>query len=418
MATQRALRPPPLRLPHSISLPATPEEYEAVYAQLGSILTSSVFRNSKRYASVLKYIVERTIEGAGDQLKERTIGVEVFGRPPDYDTSSDHAVRSAASEIRKRLAQYYQAEADNPELRIELQPGSYVPQFRWAHPERADLHALPVASSGATIPTVGQKNRSSWMRPWATPLGLALLTSAAALFFLSRTEEPIDLFWGPLWSSQGEFLICVGNLEGGRQANGGASRIAPVTLRDFHQAASEVIHVNDAITLSRVAALVQSKGKPYRIASQTEVTFADLQNGPSVLIGLMNNDWTERLVQNLRYTVERPAHDVILIRDHENPSRNDWSVNYATPYLNINKDFALVLRVSDPKTDQMTVTVAGISAFGTLAAGEFLTNPNEIRKIEAVAPKGWKKRNLELVLSIDVIRGKPGHADIVASQFW
>ena len=418
MATQRALGPPPVRLPHSVYFPTTPEEYEAVQAQLKSILASSVFRNSKRYASVLKYIVERTIEGAGDQLKERTIGVEVFGRPPDYDTASDHAVRSAASEIRKRLAQYYQAEADSAELRIELQPGSYVPQFRWSHPERAGSSAVPVASSRATILTVGQKDLPSWMRSWTTWLGLALLTCAAALFFLNKTEEPIDRFWSPLWSSQGEFLICVGNLEGGRQADGGAGTIAPVTLRDFHQAASEVVHVNDAITLSRISALVQSKGKPYRIASQTEVTFADLQNGPSVLIGLMNNDWTGRLVQNLRYTVERPAHDVILIRDHDNPSRNDWSVNYSTPYLNINKDFALVLRVSDPKTDQMTVTVAGISAFGTLAAGEFLTNPNEIRKIEAVAPKGWKNKNLELVLSVDVIRGKPGHADIVAAHFW
>jgi len=183
-----------VRLPHSISFPATPEEYEAVQAQLESILASSVFRNSKRYASVLKYIVERTIEGAGDQLKERTIGVEVFGRPADYDTASDHAVRSAASEIRKRLAQYYQSEAGSAELRIELQPGSYVPQFRWSHPERAGSCVLPVASSRATILTVGQKNLPSWMRSWTTWLGLALLTCAAALVFLSNTEEAIDLF--------------------------------------------------------------------------------------------------------------------------------------------------------------------------------------------------------------------------------
>src|SRR5215471_5311486 len=297
---------------------------------------------------------------------------------------------------------------------------AYV-DYRELLDQQKDLDAVIVGTpdhARATILTVGQKNLPSWMRSWTTWLGLALLTCAAALVFLSNTEEAIDLFWSPLWSSPGEFLICVGNLEGGRQADGGAGTIAPVTLRDFHQAASEVIHVNDAITLSRISALVQSKFKPYRIASQTEVTFADLQNGPSVLIGLMNNDWTERLVQNLRYTVERPTQDVILIRDHDNPSRNDWSVNYSTPYLNINKDFALVLRVSDPKTDQMTVTVAGISAFGTLAAGEFLTNPNEIRKIEAVAPKGWKKKNLELVLSVDVIRGKPGHADIVGAHFW
>jgi hypothetical protein len=113
MATQRALVPSPLRPPLAFFLPATPEEYRAIHDHLERILASSVFRNSKRYSSVLKYIVERTIEGAGDQLKERTIGIEVFGRAPDYDTASDHAVRSAASEIRKRLAQYYQEEGDS-----------------------------------------------------------------------------------------------------------------------------------------------------------------------------------------------------------------------------------------------------------------------------------------------------------------
>src|SRR5438552_17333562 len=124
MATQKSLGPPPLRPDRATFLPATPEEYAAVHAQLENILASSVFRNSKRYASVLKYMVERTIDGAGAQLKGRPIGIEVFGRSPDYDTAADHAVRSAASEIRKRLAQYYADEADKTEMRIELQPGS------------------------------------------------------------------------------------------------------------------------------------------------------------------------------------------------------------------------------------------------------------------------------------------------------
>ena len=93
-------------------------------------------------------------------------------------------------------------------------------------------------------------------------------------------------------------------------------------------------------------------------------------------------------------------------------------MDYATPYLDITKDFALVLRVLDPKTEQMVVTAAGISVFGTLAAGEFLTTPNGIRKVEAVAPTGWRKKNFEIVLSTDVIRGKSGQPDIVAAHFW
>src|SRR3954471_1631049 len=80
---------------------------DLVLDQLRRILESPGFRNSKRYAAVLRYIVEQTLNGNADHLKERTIGVDIFGRTPDYDTSSDHVVRSAMAEVRKRLGQYY-----------------------------------------------------------------------------------------------------------------------------------------------------------------------------------------------------------------------------------------------------------------------------------------------------------------------
>ena len=87
---------------HAIFTPGTDRERDEVRAQLQRILSSPVFLNSKRYAAVLKYIVDQTLEGAGERLKERTIGIEVFQRAPDYDTSTDHAVRSAVAEVRKR----------------------------------------------------------------------------------------------------------------------------------------------------------------------------------------------------------------------------------------------------------------------------------------------------------------------------
>jgi hypothetical protein len=69
--------------------------------------------------------------------------------------------------------------------------------------------------------------------------------------------------------------------------------------------------------------------------------------------------------------------------------------------------------------EQIVVSAAGLSVFGTLAAGdEFLTNPAEIRKIEAMAPRDWNRKNLEIVLSTDVIKGRSGHPAIVAAHFW
>jgi hypothetical protein len=82
------------------------------------------------------------------------------------------------------------------------------------------------------------------------------------------------------------------------------------------------------------------------------------------------------------------------------------------------RDYALVLRVLDPKTEQIVVVDAGITVFGTFAAGDFLTNKDEMKKLAAIAPPGWEKKNMEIVLSTDVIRGRSGPATIVASQFW
>src|SRR5579859_4221962 len=79
-------------------------DHEAVGDQLERILASAVFRNSKRCSSLLRHVVEQVLDGRPDNLKERNIGVDVFGRPADYDTNVDHVVRSVAGEVRRRLA--------------------------------------------------------------------------------------------------------------------------------------------------------------------------------------------------------------------------------------------------------------------------------------------------------------------------
>src|ERR1700733_6897950 len=99
--------------------------------QLGRLLDNPHFSHSKRFPSFLRFIVQEELEGRGDQLKERSLGIEVFGREASYDTTSDPIVRVTAAEIRKRIAQYYQESANPNELRISLPAGSYVPHFDW-----------------------------------------------------------------------------------------------------------------------------------------------------------------------------------------------------------------------------------------------------------------------------------------------
>ncbi len=103
----------------------------AVREQLDRLLRHPLFCHSKRYPGLLRFVVEQTLEGHADQLKERLIGIEVFGRAPDYDANADPVVRVTAGETRKRLAQYYYDPEHSGELRIELPTGAYLPQFVW-----------------------------------------------------------------------------------------------------------------------------------------------------------------------------------------------------------------------------------------------------------------------------------------------
>ena len=95
-----------------------------VREQLDMLIRDHSFRSSKRSVAFLRYVVEQTLNGSADLIKERTIGVEVFDREPSYDTNLDHIVRTAATELRKRLAIYYGEEQHRSELRIGLIPGS------------------------------------------------------------------------------------------------------------------------------------------------------------------------------------------------------------------------------------------------------------------------------------------------------
>src|SRR3954470_17056979 len=102
----------------------------AIQAQLERLLANPLFKNSKRYPNLLRYVVERTLDGHPEELKERTLGIEVFGRDPDYDTNLAPVVRTTAAEIRKRLAQYYREPNHEAEPRIDLPLGSYAAKFQ------------------------------------------------------------------------------------------------------------------------------------------------------------------------------------------------------------------------------------------------------------------------------------------------
>ena len=137
--------------------PPLPKSFEdaakhhlAVEEELERVCDSSHFRSSKRSCEFLQYIVRVTLDGRMDSLKERSIGIDLFGRDTSYEPSSDATVRVRANEVRKRLSSYYASSAEGHEVRIDLPTGSYVPRFLpWAI-------AAPVLRQ-AQVPTLQQQ---------------------------------------------------------------------------------------------------------------------------------------------------------------------------------------------------------------------------------------------------------------------
>lgn len=100
-----------------------------IFRHLEEVLSGEAFRGSPRGQAFLRHVVETALRGDPADLRERCIGVALFGRTPDYDTAEDAIVRVTASDVRKRLLQHYGKEGARSRIRIGLPPGSYIPEF-------------------------------------------------------------------------------------------------------------------------------------------------------------------------------------------------------------------------------------------------------------------------------------------------
>lgn len=423
------------------SLPVREPSVSEVQTELRSLLDSREFRQSKGLSKLLRYICGKALVGDPEPITEYTIAMDVLGKPQGFKENKDASVRVEVHRLRKRLAEFYRNEGASHRVRIVIPTGHYTPEFliqdqddEVAVAVEPELESVEVAvpmevQDLAPSPepvwepaplVIEQHTRHSWWSAWTVAAAVIVIVAAGWTGrALMRSSDPLENLWRPVLASSSPTLLCIGDQAGGHPFAEDKSDPTKITVHDFHGLRSQSVLISDAATMTRFAGLLQSRKKAYRVASQSETTFEDLQNGPAVLIGLANNDWTERLVGKLRFWLEHVSPDgPYILRDREHPERTDWSMDYAAPLLQVNKDYALVMRVVDPKTEQTVISAAGITVFGTLAAGDFLTNPDEFRKIEAIAPKGWPTMNFELVLSTDVIRGKSGHANIVAWHFW
>ncbi|MEZ5399937.1 MAG: hypothetical protein R2729_09715 [Bryobacteraceae bacterium] len=171
-----------------------------IHAELQRILESPGFRDSAALKSLLRHIVEETLAGRQDGLKEYNLGRDVFHRQPDYDPRLDAIVRVQASALRKKLAAFYEKEGADGSVRIDLPRGGYVPQFVETAPAEIEPPSVPALRS-PVLPALPVKPRPARRRfawgPFVLGAAAAALTMLAATRWTGAETPPAA---GPLWS--------------------------------------------------------------------------------------------------------------------------------------------------------------------------------------------------------------------------
>ena len=357
-------------------------------------------------------------------VKERILGIEVFGRAADYDTNDDHIVRTTVGEVRKRLAQYYLDAGRDDEIRIEIPAGSYVAQFRVVADPDPRLAVIPAAPA---IELPARSGLRRFVRPaFVIGAGSVVLNIALVAILLSggatslTGSSTLQKFWDPVFASSDPVLISVG-LRG--LPGPGPSAQPPATMTNFAFDSLDPLmaHRVSMASLLAVAKVEHYAGERHaqsRILDAQSTSLSDLRNNSAVLIGLGNNSWTQRFVSQLRYTFQMggPTH-ISAVVDKQHPERHDW-IRSTDPGTQSAKDYAIVSRIVEPAVEQVVVLVAGLGPHGTEVAGDFITNPDQIKKLDPFLPGGWKNKNLQIVISTTIVNESSGPPKVEAVYVW
>jgi hypothetical protein len=409
-----------------------PVEAAVIREQLERILESPQFKNSRRCSAFLRLVVEATAEGRTDSIKERTLGVAIFERAPNYDTNQDPIVRNTAGQVRKRLAQYYFSAGHEAEVRIDLPPGSYVPEISAPPPSAAAIETQePVIVPDTALPEASRRREGWRTRALVGAVVVTAVITVVAASLLRPPKTAIDHFWAPTLKAPGPVMLIVGqghtyklNPEWDGYFEGQAGerpREAPpdaaVPIETVVPVWDRHIGVTDAQAVIRLGALFTRMEKEVTLRGGRNTSLGDLRRRPVVLVGAFNNEWTLRLTGELRFYFDMEDGQYF-VRDRLRPENHAWRVEVDSQNPQIQTDYAIVSRVHNPTTEQAVVVAGGIRGGGTYAAGEFLTNPSYMTAAFKNAPRGWEMKNAQFVLSTKLYSGTPGPPQVVAAHYW
>lgn len=443
----------------------TEEDLRIFQCHLAEVLHGEAFKGSQRSGQFLRYVIEQSIHGHCDELKERVIGVELFGRPPSYDTGEDAIVRVTASDVRKRLLQHYDVHGSASGFRIRLPSGSYIPEISreapairpvrtqeqpnlptaqspipaFTRPAPADVVDAPVPVwHGETTAGSSLQSRAIWALTGLFALNVLLWVAFWLWMPRRASASSTDGLWAAMFDTGVNTDVITSDpdvaeiqrLTGQRltlsdYANGryipDPTKTTPqlVTLaRDtLRGVKSAAVDTKIAVDIARMVS--QSGAGRFTIQNARDVRVADLsRDGNYVLIGSPTSDpWALYFSDHLdfRFVFDEKTGQEIIENLHprtgEAPEYIPTAKGFAT-----GQSFATVSYLPNPDRRGHVLLIAGANAEGTEAAGDLIANPSALSA--AIRKCGLASQNritsFQFLLRLSTIAGSPKNFDVIA----
>jgi hypothetical protein len=420
----------------------TEEQRAVILEEMNRILADPTFKSSKRCQGMLVRLIDHALAGDLNGLKERTLGVEAFGRDPNYDTNTDPIVRTTATEIRKRLAQWYGEPNRHHAVRIRLVPGSYLPEFDFdlqdqskeiteektvVEPDPLSILGQPTSSSVLVAPPAVTTHSRGKRALWGTAILLAIIAVGVA-FWSRRSPSKEQMIWQPFLETTKPLTLSIadtdsqvgsnvtGDMHWQTIANALESREAPRNVsRDTQGNFPQNVSLLDARVAQKISIFLGAHGSMPVLRASSALDIGDFHRGPIVLIGAFN-PWSVVLLSNpnLRYGVRvDPTNHDIWIRDAQNPMSRDWKIDGNADHHNL--DYAVITRFFDNETNEWVYGLCGLWSFGTEAAANLLVEPEFIRFLPD-SLRGAK--NFQIVIKTSTLNGNTGIPQILSIYTW
>jgi hypothetical protein len=391
------------------------------------VADSATFSHSPRLRDFFSFVVKCSIEGRSHEINEYSIGVQVFGKHPDYNPSLDNIVRVTARQLRSKLAEYYSHEGSLDPWRIEIPKGAYQPSIVTNLPAEPVRELQPPAAqrwSTRLVVALSLLCVAGWtIAAWQQfrgrhdlPEPAFLLATVLADRTLSTTFVLDDPVLGKAWwSISGEMGIdgfVNRRYLDSKYYSAGLSVLLPLLERhDFMDTTS-------LQTTQRLAGVARSHGVESIIMSCRTLKPGQLKKGNFILIGgVSSNPWVNELQRNLAFehVFDRTSGRRLFV--NRSPKPGEPAVFETASENPEERYYTRVAMLKNPYGPGNIVLLGGTSRDATEAAGQFAlsqTGVDQVRQLCGVSVE--KLAGFELILETKSLAGADLIHHVVASR--